>query len=83
MKAALGTALNMSSVAYTVTRSYETVSKYEEEEEASSSSDSDSDDELDIHEIIRQGNLAEIKEAIARDRPKYIAKKDKVCCVFF
>lgn len=67
----------MSSVAYTVTRSYETVSKHEEEEE-SSSSDSDSDDELDIHEIVRQGNLAEIKEAIARDRPKYIAKKDKV-----
>ena len=68
------------SISYTVSRSLPSSSYHtaQEEENSSSSSDSDSDDDLDIHEIVRQGNLAEIKEAISRDRPKYIALKDKV-----
>lgn len=31
---------------------------------------------VDIHEIVRTGNIVEIKEALARDRPRLIALKD-------
>eukprot|EP00981_Chlorochromonas_danica_P013404 scaffold6314_cov273-Ochromonas_danica.AAC.17 len=38
----------------------------------------DSEDEIDIHEIVRNGTLAEVKESIARDRPRLIALKDEL-----
>jgi hypothetical protein len=47
-------------------------------EEESDGFSSDSGDEIDIHEVVRTGNLAEVKEAILRDRPRNIALKDKV-----
>jgi len=50
--------------------------KYLDEEE---SSDSDWDDDIDIHEVVRSGTFQEVKEAIAMDRPRYIALKDEVC----
>lgn len=46
--------------------------------EGDSESEND-DNEIDIHEVVRSGTLAEVKEAIMRDRPHYIAKKDEVC----
>lgn len=33
---------------------------------------------IDIHEIVRTHNLAEVKIAIAKDRPRLIAAKDAV-----
>jgi len=49
--------------------------KYLEEDSESDNGDN----EIDIHEVVRTGTLAEVKEAIMRDRPHYIAKKDEVC----
>lgn len=55
---------------------YRNSNKYDAED---SNSEIDSDDEIDIHAVVRTGSLAEVKEAISRDRPRYIALKDKVC----
>lgn len=49
--------------------------KYLDEED---SSDSDWDDDIDIHEVVRSGTFQEVKEAIAMDRPRYVALKDEV-----
>lgn len=50
--------------------------KYLDTEEES---DTDSEDEeIDIHELVRQGDYQDIKEAIAKDRPRLICLKDKV-----
>lgn len=49
--------------------------KYVEQKELS---DSDSEEEIDIHEVVRTGTLLEVKEALATDRPRFIALKDKV-----
>jgi hypothetical protein len=38
----------------------------------------DTHDVDDIHEIVRSHNLVEVKEAIAKDRPRLIAAKDEV-----
>ena len=69
-----------------MSRSRNSVSKYTSKastskySEATSDGDSDTsdDEEFDIHEIVRTGTLSEVKEAIARDRPRLIALKDKV-----
>lgn len=50
--------------------------------EGDSESEND-DNEIDIHEVVRTGTLAEVKEAIMRDRPHYIAKKDEVRMFYF
>lgn len=39
--------------------------------------DTDSDEEIDIHEIVKTGTLAEVKENLAKDRPRFIALKDE------
>ncbi len=44
----------------------------------SDDSDSESDDDINIHEIVRTGTLLEVKQAIAKDRPRLICAKDKV-----
>ncbi len=43
-----------------------------------SDSDSDSDDDINIHEIVRTGTFLEVKQAIAKDRPRLVCAKDKV-----
>ena len=48
------------------------------EEESDSDDYSDSDDDIDIHEIVRTGTYQDVKEAIAKDRPRLIALKDQV-----
>jgi hypothetical protein len=42
------------------------------------SDDESKDDEIDIHEITRTGTYVEVKDAIAKDRPRLIALKDAV-----
>jgi hypothetical protein len=51
-----------------------TMNKYLDDDET----DSDLDDDIDIHEIVREGTFDEVKEAIALDRPRLIALKDEV-----
>jgi hypothetical protein len=50
------------------------MNKYLDDDET----DSDLDDDIDIHEIVREGTFDEVKEAIALDRPRLIALKDEV-----
>jgi hypothetical protein len=50
----------------------------DDDENSIESSESESEDEIDIHEIVKTGTLAEVKEAIAKDRPRLIALKDEV-----
>ncbi|RYY70528.1 hypothetical protein EON63_22505 [archaeon] len=47
-------------------------------ESASVDSDTSDDEEIDIHEVVRTGTLPEVKNAISKDRPRFIALKDKV-----
>ncbi len=42
------------------------------------SDDESKGDEIDIHEITRTGTYVEVKDAIAKDRPRLIALKDAV-----
>ena len=49
------------------------VNKYLSDDEESVESE-----DIDIHEIVRTHNLAEVKEAISRDRPRLVALKDSV-----
>jgi ankyrin repeat protein len=49
------------------------LNKYIDDDEGSVESE-----DIDIHEIVRTHNLAEVKQAIARDRPRLIALKDEV-----
>eukprot|EP01031_Cornospumella_fuschlensis_P034074 gene34075-41243_t len=54
-------------------------SKYGASSESfSNDSDTSDDEEIDIHEIVRTGTLPEVKDAISKDRPRFIALKDKV-----
>ena len=51
----------------------------EPETNESSQSESETEDgDLDIHGITKFGSLQELKSAIARDRPRLVALKDKV-----
>ena len=56
--------------------------KYLDDDSISTKSDDDDDDniseDIDIHEIVRNGNYEEVKEAIAKDRPRLVCLKDKV-----
>lgn len=55
--------------------------KYLDDDSISSKSDDDDDnisEDIDIHEIVRNGNYEEVKEAIAKDRPRLVCLKDKV-----
>lgn len=54
------------------------MNKYLEESE----SDTESEADIDIHEIVRSGTFQDVKEAIARDRPRLIALKDEVSALF-
>lgn len=46
--------------------------------ESSSDSESEEEEDIDIHEIVRTGTYQEVKEAIAKDRPRLVCLKDKV-----
>jgi hypothetical protein len=55
--------------------------KYLDDDSISTKSDDDDDnisEDIDIHEIVRNGNYEEVKEAIAKDRPRLVCLKDKV-----
>lgn len=39
---------------------------------------SDEEDDYDVHEIVKTGTYLELKEVIAKDRPRLIALKDEV-----
>ena len=55
--------------------------KYLDDDSISTKSDDDDDnisEDIDIHEIVRNGNYQEVKEAIAKDRPRLVCLKDKV-----
>lgn len=60
------------------------MNKYSDDNNAQDVDDSsESDEEVNIHEIIRVGTFKELKLAIAKDRPRLIAKKDKVIAVLW
>ena len=52
--------------------------KYLDDASVSSDSDDGTSEDIDIHEIVRGGNYIEVKEAIAKDRPRLVCLKDKV-----
>lgn len=39
---------------------------------------SDIDDDYNVHEVVKYGTYLEVKEVIAKDRPRLIALKDSV-----
>lgn len=41
---------------------------------------SDIDDDYNVHEVVKYGTYLEVKEVIAKDRPRLIALKDSVSC---
>jgi hypothetical protein len=43
---------------------------------------SEEDEDYNVHEITRTGTYTEVKDVIARDRPRLIALKDQVSLVF-